>query len=265
MTRAFAPLAWSGMPRPPPITRAKPAFVVRSDELDTDYAVYVHAPPASGGEGPWPALALIDGDYAFDWAVAAYEQLRTAGQVPPLVLAAVGYGEPFGSPRNHRGRDYTPDAAPEEPSSGGADRFLAHLSGPIWKELASQYPLRDDLRGIAGHSLSGLLALHALFQPRPFFNRALVGAPSLWWADRRFFARVEKLRRRTPSLPARLFLGIGEHDTESMKDDYTQFENRLAAAPFTGLEIVSRRFPNRDHYDVTPDLFRAGLVALFSS
>ena len=56
---------------------------------------------------------------------------------------------------------------------------------------------------------------------------------------------------------------MGENDTASMTGDLARLERQLAAEPFTGLEITSRRFPNRDHYNVLPDAFGAGLVDLF--
>jgi predicted alpha/beta superfamily hydrolase len=250
---------------PPPLTQRSPAFISRSTDLDTDYRVYLAAPDSATEPGPWPALLLVDGDYVIDAAVDAYRELRARRVVPPLVLAAVGYGEPFGSPRNRRGRDYTPDAAPEEPSSGGADAFLTHLTTVLWPEIARRHPLRSDARGIGGHSLGGLFALHALFQLRPFFTHGLIGAPSLWWADRRFLSRVARLRDREEALPVRLFLGAGDAETSSMKSDLAALTDLLAARPFAGLRATIAEFPGRDHYDVMPDLFRAGLRNLFGA
>ena len=93
---------------PPKITSRRPTFVSHSSELQTDYAVTVDAPDATIGPGPWPLVLFMDGDYAFDAAVRAYRSLREDNAVPPAVIAAIGYGHPFGSPENRRGRDYTP-------------------------------------------------------------------------------------------------------------------------------------------------------------
>jgi predicted alpha/beta superfamily hydrolase len=246
-------------------TRQAPAFLSHSDELDTEYAVYVRAPDASARPGPWPALVFLDGDYAFDVAANVYHALRESGDIPPAVVVAVGYGKPFDDPGNRRGRDYTPTAAPEEPSSGGADRFLAHLTGPLWTELGRRYPLDRESSVLAGHSLSSLLALHALFQPRPFFRRVLAGAPSIWWDNRSLLALLNRFRDRQASLPAHLFLGVGTEETTSMIGDLLLMEKQLAERPFAGLQITSVKFPGRDHYNVTPELFSAGLRTFFTS
>ncbi len=241
-------------------TQTPPAFAFRCPSAGNDNLAYVSAPAEPG---PWPAVVLMDGDYTFDAAVAAYGELRAAGAIPPLLIAALGYGKPFGSPENHRGRDYTPDAAPEEPSSGGADRFLGCVIEGFWPELARRFPVRDDARAIAGHSLGGLFAIHALFQAEPFFTRGLVGAPSIWWAGRAFLQRLDRLRDSTEELPARLFLGWVAEETPSTKEDVALLQAQLARRPFQGLELAPVVFPGRDHYNVVPDLFRAGLKDLF--
>jgi predicted alpha/beta superfamily hydrolase len=246
----------------PSPTRQTPAFFSHSDKLDTDYAVYVHAPEASAG--PCPALIFLDGDHAFDVAVKAYRGLRESGAIPPAVVVGVGYGHPFNHPGNRRGRDYTPTAAPEEPTSGGADHFLAHLTGLIWPELARRYPLDQASSVLAGHSLSSLLVLYALFQPRTFFRRMLAGAPSIWWDNRSLLTLMTRFRDQQASLPAHLFLGVGTEETASMIGDLLLMENQLAERPFEGLQITSVKFPGRDHYNVTPDLFSAGLRTFFA-
>jgi predicted alpha/beta superfamily hydrolase len=243
----------------PQITRAKPAFVSHSKETGTDYTIYIDAPDSAG---TWDAVLVMDGDYFFDPAAAAARSLVKEGLIPPTAVVGVGYGVGFGETGNFRGRDYTPTAAPEEPSSGGADRFLAYLSDTLWPELARRHPLRESGRAIAGHSLGSLLVLHALFQPRPFFTRALASAPSVWWDNRSILGLISALRSRQSELIGRLYLGVGREDSPSMLGDLDLLEKQLAARPFDGLRVQSERFPGRDHYDVVPFSVRDGLATL---
>jgi predicted alpha/beta superfamily hydrolase len=245
--------------KPPPMTRAKPAFVSHSGETGTDYTIYIDAPKA---KGPHPAVLLMDGDFFFDAAVAAARELTAAGRIPPVVVVGVGYGASFGKPGNYRGRDYTPTAAAEEPSSGGADAFLSYLSATLWPELDARHPLREDGRAIAGHSLGSLLVLHALFQRRPFFNLALASAPSIWWDNRSILGLASRLRDATASLAGRLYLGVGSDDSPSMSADLVLLEEQLHKRPFSGLAVTSEQFPGRDHYDVLPLTLTAGLASL---
>ena len=237
----------------------KPACKLISPETGTEYWIYLAVPTTPG---PWPAIAFMDGDDMFAAAVAAYQALP-AGTVPPLLLVGVGYGGSFGKPVNQRGRDYTPVAHSDEPTSGAADSFLQFLTATLWPELAKRHPIDPAMRGVAGHSLGSLLVLHALFQPKPFFTHHLASAPSIWWADRAILQQAAGLRGKQPGLPGKLFLSIGEKDSDSGTGDLTLLEQQLAAQPFASLEIVSRRFPRKNHYNVLPVAFETGLTALF--
>lgn len=239
-----------------------PAFTLHSPQTGTDYAILLETPAATE-MGPHPAVFFMDGDDQFRFAVAAYREFRAAGRVPPLVLAGVGYGASYMKPANKRLRDYTATAMATEAGSGGADAFVAFLTDTLWPELARRFPLRADARGLAGHSLGSLVVLHALFQRRPFFNRFLASAPSLWWDNRAPLCAAQQLQRTGVALPAKVFLCVGEDDTPSMTGDLELLEEQLSAMPFPKLEITSRRFPQRDHYNVLPDAFGEGLAALF--
>lgn len=246
-----------------PALEMKPAFQLHSPETGTDYLVYVDAPDPQVAPGPWPAVLFMDGDDQFSFAVEAGRELRAAGRGPPLLLVGVGYGASYTQAANRRGRDYTPTPHSDEPTSGGAENFLKFLGGTLWAELARRFPLSQDVRGIGGHSLGSLLVLHALWQEPLFFTHYLASAPSIWWADRSILEQGLRRRERSAALPARLFLSVGEEDSASMTGDLRLLEEQLAARPFAGLEVIRRRFPGRNHFNVLPDAFRAGLVALF--
>jgi predicted alpha/beta superfamily hydrolase len=246
------------------MTTPVPAFRLPAPALATEYLVYEMAPDPAVEPGPWPAVLFMDGDDQFRFALAAYAALRAENRVPPLLLAGVGYGASYTKPGNRRLRDYTPTPMATEPGSGGADAFLAFLSDTLWPELARRHPLRNDLRGIAGHSLGSLLALHALFQRRPFFNRILASAPSLFWDDRTLLWQAGRLQRTGVALAARLVLAVGENDTPSMTGDLAMLEAQLTAQPFPRLEVISRHFSGRDHYNVLPRAFVDGLQTLFT-
>lgn len=240
-----------------------PAFKLHSSETGTAYSIYVEPPDEHAGPGPFPAILFMDGDDQFPPAVAAYRERRAARLVPPLLLVGVGYGASYMKPANRRGRDYTPVAHSDEPTSGGAETFLAFLTDTLWVELSRRYPIDGSKRGIAGHSLGSLLVLHALFQRKPFFTHHLASAPSIWWAERAILGQAQRLRAAQSSLPAQLFLAVGGNDTASMTGDLALLEQQLAERPFEGLVVTSRHFRDRNHYDVLPDAFATGLTALF--
>ncbi len=243
-------------------------FPLTDPATGTEFRLYVHPRAHERGHGgagkaSVPAVLFMDGDDQFGAASKAYEKAREAGEVPELLLVGVGYGASYTKPGNHRVRDYTPTALPTEHASGGADRFLTFLTDTLWPELKRRYDVRDDMRGIAGHSLGSLLVVHALLQRTLFFNRFLASAPSLWWDDRAVICAAQRVQRTGVARPAKLHLSVGENDTTSMTTDLEMFEQQLAAQPFPELEVITQRLPGRDHYNVLEEAFRAGLGALF--
>ncbi len=241
----------------------KPSFVLTSPETGTSYCLYVEVPEAPAGRGPWPVLLFMDGDDQFGPALTVYRELCATGVIRPLLLVGVGYGASYRKPANRRGRDYTPTAHADEPGSGGGTAFLNFLTTTLWPELVRRHPVDPTARGIAGHSLGSLLALHALFQPNPFFTHHLASAPSIWWDDRSILRLAEMRHAADDALPARLFLSVGDDDSGSMTGDLDRLVAQLATSPFAGLVTETRRFPGRNHFNVLPDAFGAGLRWLY--
>jgi predicted alpha/beta superfamily hydrolase len=243
----------------------KPTFTLPSPETLTEYVITVQSPRTPASAAPWPAVLVLDGDDQFSAAAAAAREREQTGAAPALLLIGVGYGASYRDSANRRGRDYTPTAHSDEPSSGGAAPFHRFLESTLWPELARRYPIDPQKRAIAGHSLGALFVLYALFRERPFFSHFLASAPSIWWDNRSLLRLAADRRSQNDGLPAHVFLSVGAEDTESMTGDLGLLEHQLAERPFRGLRVIRQRFAGRNHYDVLPDAYRAGLAALFPS
>lgn len=235
--------------------------------LGTRYVLHVEAPfsvkHATPAE-PWPALLCLDGDDQFDAMRQARADVAKDHALPPLLLVGIGYGASYQEPGNRRARDYTPCPIEGAPEGGGADAFLDFIVTRLWPELEKRFPLERDTRGIAGHSLGSLFALHALFKPQPFFNRVLASAPSIWWGERAVLASANSLHATGATLPARLHLSVGARDSSSMTGDLDLLTGRLAAAPFPGLAVETEIIAGKNHYNSIHPAFRAGLRFLFA-
>lgn len=240
---------------------ASDSIVLRSDKLDTSYHLFVDAPRSAE---PAPLVLVLDGDDQFSSMREAARELAEAGTIPPLLLVGVGYGGGYRSKRNRRARDYTPSALNDEPmETGGADAFLSFVQAELLPALRQRHTFPADAIGVTGHSLGSLLGLHALFQPKPIFQRFLISSPSIWWDDRAILKSAAALRLNHDSLPANVYLSVGADDSPSMTGDLELLAAQLAQQPWPDLEYTVDRFPGYDHYNVLPVAFRAGLTWLY--
>jgi predicted alpha/beta superfamily hydrolase len=244
----------------PPIT----GLDLPSRLTGTTYRLLVPAgAPAAGANEPRPLVLVMDGDDQFGAALAAYQKLRATGRVPALLPVGIGYGAGYRQSANKRMRDYTPTAMAGETGTGGAERFRQALRDEIIPFLAQRFAVSPQDRGITGHSLGSLFGLYAFFHREPLFPRCLASSPSIWYDDRSVLKLEAEFAHTRPTLPGRLFLSVGEEDSPSMTGDLTLLEDALAARPYPGLTVINRRFSQRDHYNVLPDAFEAGLAALY--
>jgi predicted alpha/beta superfamily hydrolase len=241
----------------------KPAFRLFSPETKTEYVIYVRRSKPIRKSEPLTAMIFLDGDDQFSTAVKAHADARKTSEMAPLLLVGVGYGASYLKPGNQRIRDYTTSRHADEPTSGGAAPFVDFLRHTLWPELARRYPIREDIRGIGGHSLGSLLALHVLWRHSGFCTHYLASAPSIWWDSRKVLQECRDRHALNPVLPARLFLSVGTKDTESMIEDLAALERQLRSHPFTSLDFEIQRIPGRTHFNVLPDAFRSGLISLF--
>jgi uncharacterized protein len=238
------------------------AFTVASPETGTDYRITVATPDPGPHPGPWRVMIVLDADDHFDAALDAYRGLWARGLGRPWLLVGVGYGAGYKQPGNHRIRDYTNRQMDWEPGSGGGEEFLRFLIQTLWPRLEQMYPVNAHDPAIAGHSLGGLFVLNALFREHAFFRRGLAIAPSLWWDERATLDMLAEWARESPHLPARLFVGVGESDTESMRRDCQALQAQLRDRPFEGLRVTFEWFSGRGHFNVVPIAYAAGLRAL---
>jgi predicted alpha/beta superfamily hydrolase len=92
------------------------------------------------------------------------------------------------------------------PTSGGADRFLDFIQTEPIPEIEKRYRTAP-YRIFAGHSVGGLLAIHALITRPDLFNAYIAVSPSLQWDNghtlrqaQQFFATNAELKK-TSSFP----------------------------------------------------------------
>jgi predicted alpha/beta superfamily hydrolase len=225
-------------------------------------AVPQEPPPAQG----YPVIYALDGDALFGtFAEAARLQTRKPHGYDPVVIVAIAYpsGEPFDMTR--RCYDFTTPAqlsnlpvrpnGQEWPEHGGADRFLDFVEHELKPVLEREYHIDKGRQAIFGHSLGGLLVLHALFTRPQSFQRFGAGSPSIWWNKHAVLQEIEAFADWVGSAAAelpRLLLTIGAEELPDMVKDAEQLAERLQPLLAGGFRSAIAKFPEESHVSVLP-------------
>jgi len=154
----------------------------------------------------------------------------------------------------------------EYPTSGGADRFLEFIQSELVPEIDKRYRT-VPLRIFAGHSLGGLLAVHALIARPDLFYGYIAVSPSLQWDGGRTRAQAQRFFAERRELKKVLFLSLANEgdSNQAMSGNFDELGKALAAAAPKGLSWESARYPDEDHGSTVLRGHYAGLRAVFAS
>ena len=228
------------------------------------------APPAG-----YPLLCLLDGHTLFGTAVeAARLQAGRPGAtgVQPGVVLGLGHPGNRAAHTAGRRRDYTPPPFDPVQGTGGAGHLLALLEARILPKVSALLPIDPARLALFGHSLGGLVPLHALLSRSPLFARFVAASPSLWWADHALLHRAETATFATPS---RLLLTVGgaerpdpactdpERLARQRRTRMVESVHALAALLSPIMPVTCIEFPGENHGSVLPAAISRGVGFAF--
>ncbi|MEY4414421.1 MAG: hypothetical protein RIQ53_1714 [Pseudomonadota bacterium] len=150
-------------------------------------------PPPPGGH---PVLYVLDGNAAFPVAAFLARGFASRREVtghPQALVVGIGHQGEADFDVQARLRDYTPSpgALPGGAREGGeADRFLDFIERQVQPLVAREQAVDVGRQALFGHSLGGLLVLHALATRPQAFSTWLASSPSLWWDGYRMLDRL---------------------------------------------------------------------------
>jgi predicted alpha/beta superfamily hydrolase len=216
---------------------------IRSATLKETRTVYVATPAGYGNVlRRFPVLMLLDADDRdqFSAAVANLRFLAGRAAIPQLILVGIVNGR-------DRGYDLSPVAtgstAKQSPTAGGASKFVDFLLRDVLPVVRAKYRTLPATF-LAGHSLAGLLALHAA-STRTEFSGIIAMSPSLWWNDSAAaLGYADSLAHL--SHPLRLFISSG--DLEPANSPTTRrMVARLDSAKPMSVSYAYRQYSGASH------------------
>ena len=137
---------------------------------------------------------------------AVYQAVRN-GTTEDFGLAAIG------------GLNWDDDMSPwpipplfkgDTPCTGGADKYLAKLTGEILPALRRSFSVEPRYIALASYSLAGLFAVYAMYHTAVFSRIASVSG-SFWYPGFLDYVRQNKMTRA----PERLYFSLGDKEARS--------------------------------------------------
>jgi predicted alpha/beta superfamily hydrolase len=228
-------------------------FVIHSKILGEDRKLFIYNPDNVGGNvlPAYPVLYLLE-ENDMPMVAGMVKYLSSYNEQLPamLVVGIDGAGE--------RIRDLTPTHSlydnlgkldPDPQSwlrpSGGGDKFLRFVREEVMPFVERKYRAAP-FRILAGHSVGGLTALHALATQPDLFDAYLAVSPSLWWDKG---AYLDQAIKRLPASPsAREFLFVADSPEAGPFPIYMKrFLDVLEARKARGFPWAHAYYPNETH------------------
>jgi predicted alpha/beta superfamily hydrolase len=140
---------------------------------------------------------------------------------------------------NDREKDYLPTPSKEQPTGGGAGKFLQFINSELVKLIDSTYPANSE-RCIIGHSAGGLFAIYALENQPDLFNSFICMDPSLWYDDQSCVKKLPTFLKNNRDIKKSIFISLSNekemgvfpfievletYAPEGLKWDYIHYKN----------------------------------------
>jgi predicted alpha/beta superfamily hydrolase len=166
---------------------------------------------------------------------------------------------------NDRERDYLPTPSKEQPTGGGADKFLRFINSELVALIDSTYPANSE-RCIIGHSAGGFFAIYALENQPDLFNSFICIDPSLWYDDKSCVRKMPDFLKNNRDIKKSIFISLSNEngmgvfsfidalDTyapEGLKWDYIHYKNETHnslgfKSICAGFEMIYKDWKSKD-------------------
>jgi len=268
---------------PPSAAPAGPGYVLpqtETFELKGDdgypYQIFVSKPNEAPPTGGFPVLYVLDGNAMF----AGFAETRRIlsmekSDVSKSIVVGVGFKTdmPYSERRLYDFTGGPPpppwDAAFSKVPNGGWDKFLDFLTIKLRGEIGRRYQINPNRQALFGHSLGGLIAVHALFTRPTAFHAIIAASPSVFWHNQEMLKEEEDFvaRLQGGNIPnvARLMVVCGENEETVLERwDAEALAQRMEALSGYGLRTRSEVYSGEGHITVPSRSVTSSLRFAFS-
>ena len=245
-----------------PATGTIKTLALKSTVLAEERVVLVRTPPGyETNKLSYPVLYMTDGDAHMGHTASTIDFLVRNGRISDLIVVGVS--------NTDRTRDLTPakstakNAAGElqNPTSGGADNFLKFFETELIPAIEKDYRVQP-YRILAGHSLGGLFAVHAMITKPGLFNSYVAVSPSLQWENGETLKRAEEFLKNRKEMKVTLYTSLG-NEPGAIGESFDRFKELLSKTNIKGFEWQAQRMDDEDHGSVVLRSHYSGLRKIY--
>ena len=236
---------------------------IKSAVLGEERLILVRTPRGyEAGNQRYPVLYMTDGDAHIAHTSSTVEFLSRNGRMSELIVVGIT--------NTDRTRDLSPThveqpgatGAPQFPTSGGADKFLKFMETELFPEIEKNYRTHP-YRILAGHSLGGLFAIHAMMSKPEMFNAIIAVSPALQWDNQVVVKRAEDFFKTRKDAVRTLYISLGR-EPGPIEDAFYQFKQTLSKQQSKGLDWEAQEMTDEDHGSVVLRSHYFGLRKIYS-
>jgi len=241
-------------------------LTLHSAVLNEDRTIWVRTPRGyDQGTSANSVLYLMDGPGHINEIGSTIDFLVEHDRMPPLIVVGIANTDRTRDLTPSHSDEKKPDGTEASPTSGGGDRFLDFIQAELIPEVEKRYRT-SCYRVFAGHSLGGLMAIHALITRPDLFNAYIAVSPSLQWNDKKTLHQAQEFFATRAQLGKTLFFSLGnEGSTDNpMGQAFDQLRQTLAGKAPKGFHWDSARYPDEDHGSTVLRAHYAGLRTVFA-
>ncbi|MTI11064.1 alpha/beta hydrolase [Curvivirga aplysinae] len=213
-------------------------YEIHPDQLDIPLKLYIIRPESYDTSRTYPVVYAFDADLSLGMMTtltSLVSRMARRSDLKPPIVVSIGYGD-LKKAFERRLKDLTPYAdhydLPKRPNGkkwsniGGGDDFLDILIQDIKPFVESRYNVDTSAETLYGHSLGGLLTLHALHSKTEHFERFAAASPSLWFNKRQIINDIidfhNTLASTNSKVPLRLTVGGEEEELTGWSEKYSK-------------------------------------------
>ncbi len=153
-------------------------FRIASKHTGRTYTIEIYQPKGYDAAKAYPALFMLDGDYAFQPAVALSDYMQR-GEIAPHLIIGISNDVPFGSElAARRTPDFTPPTKDGVMTKDVAAPYYLFLRDELMPEVKKRLRVDADQTTLWSYSLSGAFALWLNYYDPSLFRNYIIASPN---------------------------------------------------------------------------------------